>query len=379
MTIVLFVAIAVTWFALSLNRLETPPPLGLHSVGRVRINLIDDQRPERFKLERRREVIIEAWYPAKKGSGVTCPYFPELAAISGALVESGQLSSIESWGLSQVRSHAQCNAEFAAVVPPCPVVLLSPGNATNVELYSAIGEELASRGYIVLGVNHPYDVGAVRLHDGFIANYQQREFGDQAALRSRMLERVADIRFLFDSLVAINAGDHVLSGHLDLSRIAVIGHSLGGLTAAEFCAVDTRPIACVNLDGLYFDNPYGASAAAKAPPQPFLYLGKEKTINDRTRELLARHKNAKLVGVAEATHESFQDGCLFEPTLRPWDQKSRRTLERWRSQLVEFLDAHLMLDARKTDPQCSALSTVHRAPVGRPGSLAAHPGVKSDP
>jgi len=345
LTVVLAVAIAATWFAFSLNRLETPPPLGRHSVGRIRIGLIDDRRSERFRPERRREVIVEAWYPAQKGSGVACPYFPELAAISGALIDSGQVSSIECWGLSRVRSHARCNAEFAAVVAPCPVVLLSPGNATNVELYSAIGEELASRGYLVLGVNHPYDVGAVRLHDGSIAIFQEREFGDQAALRTRMLERVADVRFLLDSLVEINARNPVLAGHLDFARIAVIGHSLGGLTAAEFCAVDTRPIACANLDGLYFDNPYGASAAAQAPPQPFLYLGKEQTINDRTRELLARHKNSEVVGVAEATHESFQDGSLFEPTLWPWDQKSRLTLERWRSQLVRFLDPHLNRDS----------------------------------
>jgi hypothetical protein len=37
----------------------------------------------------------------------------------------------------------------------------------------------------------------------------------------------------------------------------------------------------------------------------------------------------------------------------------------------------LLLDARRMDPQRSALSTIHRAPVGRPGSLAAHSGVMS--
>lgn len=331
------------WLISSLNRLETPQPSGKHAVGRVRLNLKDDQRLEQFDPQHPREVIVEVWYPAKIGSGEAGKYFPELTEVSQALVDSGEISTVEAWALSLVSSHHHLQAPFADIPAACPVVLLSPGNATNVEFYTLIGDELASRGYVVLGLNHPYDVGAVRLSDGSIASYRERAFADHPALRARMNERVADVRFVFDSLVGINSQHKILAGRLDLTRVGVVGHSLGGMTAAEFCVVDDRPKICVNFDGLYGGNPYGASSDANAPRQPYMYIGKERTIDDRTRKLLESHSNAQLVSVPNATHETFTDGSLFKPTLWPWDKTTLRTLDDWRPQFVDFLDQHLKI------------------------------------
>ena len=152
-----------------LSEASTACTEGPHAVGRVRLNWVDEQRSELFMPQSRREVIAEVWYPAEKNSGQECPYFPELATVSNQLVEIGELSSLEAWGLVSVRSYARANANFATLDSYSPVIILSPGNATNVEFYSAIAEDLASHGYVVCGINHPYDVGAVRLRDGSIA------------------------------------------------------------------------------------------------------------------------------------------------------------------------------------------------------------------
>lgn len=47
-------------------------------------------------------------------------------------------------------------------------------------------------------------------------------------------------------------------------KVIVIGHSIGGSVAAYFCAIDTRCVAGVNMDG--------AAAFDKKIPVPFLYL-----------------------------------------------------------------------------------------------------------
>lgn len=337
----LTVLLAGIWSFASFGRLAIPPISGPHAVGRLRFSWSDAARREHFVPQALREIVAEVWYPAKPGSGQRGAYFPELATIAEPLVETGELSYVEAWALTSVAAQERTNAEFANLDSSSPVIIFSPGNATNVELYSAICEDLASRGYIVFGINHPYDVGAVRLGDGTIAKYQPRTFGDNEALTMRMRERAADLRFVLDELPKVNAGTSVLAGRLDLSRVALAGHSLGGLAAAEVCASDSRPRACINVDGLQFGNPYGANKDAIAPPQPFLYLGKERTIGTRTRQLLEENHRAEIRSIANATHQSFQDGGLFVPTINPWDGRARDIVEESRQTLADFLKRHI--------------------------------------
>jgi dienelactone hydrolase len=43
---------------------------------------------------------------------------------------------------------------------------------------------------------------------------------------------VADVRFVLDQLQEMNSQDRFWHGHLDLSKIGIVGHSMGGTTAA---------------------------------------------------------------------------------------------------------------------------------------------------
>ena len=240
-------------------------------------------------------------------------------------------------GLGNIRIAGQ----FAEVDKRCPVILLSPGNSTNVEFYSVYGEELASRGFVVFGVNHPYDVNAVRLADGSVATYRERPPGDPEALAIRMAQRSADVRFLVDRLTALNDGDGPLAQHLDLSKLGIMGHSLGGMTAAEVCATDDRFLACINVDGLHAGNPYAARPDGAPPPQPFKYIGKERTIGSRTAKLIADNPQATLASVPDARHMDFADVSLFEPALNPFDGRAYRVLAQTRHEVAEFFEQWL--------------------------------------
>jgi predicted dienelactone hydrolase len=61
------------------------------------------------------------------------------------------------------------------------------------------------------------------------------------------------------------------AGHLDLSRIGVFGHSIGGMAAARACQIDYRIRACSDQDGTDdLGSPFPVSTPGAIPKQPLL-------------------------------------------------------------------------------------------------------------
>jgi len=126
--------------------------------------------------------------------------------------------------------------------------------------YSAILEELASHGYIIVGINHTYDAPINVFLDGNIVsassvflneiNSQKEDYKETFRLiENAAVYKVNDINFVVNQLENLNINSNILNGKLDLSQIVVIGHSLGGNAAFEFCSSDNRCIAAINFDG----------------------------------------------------------------------------------------------------------------------------------
>src|SRR4029453_10629582 len=59
-----------------------------------------------------------------------------------------------------------------------------------------------------------------------------------------------------------------LAARLDMGRVGVFGHSMGGVTAAQFCVEDRRCRAGLNLDGI----PQYGSMIDASLPRPFLMV-----------------------------------------------------------------------------------------------------------
>ncbi len=78
-----------------------------------------------------------------------------------------------------------------------------------------------------------------------------------------------DIAFVLDRLARLNASDSSgkFTGRLDMTRVGVFGHSLGGAVAAQFCHEDSRCKAGIDIDGA----PHGSVIQAGLR-QPFMFL-----------------------------------------------------------------------------------------------------------
>jgi len=121
-------------------------------------------------------------------------------------------------------------------------------------------EDLASHGYVVVGIDHPYLSGPTSLAGGEIALTQPVEPASIGAYMERAAGTlVADQRQVLDWLAAQDAASSgsLFSGRLDLSRIGAYGHSLGGAISLRTAMADIRVKASIDIDGTMFGDTTG--------------------------------------------------------------------------------------------------------------------------
>jgi dienelactone hydrolase len=149
--------------------------------------------------------------------------------------------------------------------------VLSPGFTNSRSALTALARSSASHGYVVAGIDHTYESHATAFPDGRVTTCLAR----QAPRRDRKEEvaasRAADVCFVLDELTGAHPG-WPGAGRIDLSRIAMAGHSAGGAAAIATMLADSRIRAGIDMDGC---------TAAPIPDEglarPFLFLGKQSS------------------------------------------------------------------------------------------------------
>jgi hypothetical protein len=138
-----------------------------------------------------------------------------------------------------------------------PVILYSPGYEDDRELGSGLVSDLASRGYLVVTIGHTYEASEIEFPNGRVEVSKQGT--GPAVMATAITTRIADARFVLDQVEALNRGKNPdaehrhppsnLAGALNVTKVGMFGHSLGGATAAETMAADRRFQAGIDLDG----------------------------------------------------------------------------------------------------------------------------------
>jgi predicted dienelactone hydrolase len=249
---------------------DLPTPTGRFAVGSETYAWTDSEREETFTADHGdfREVVAQAWYPAQPTNGPAELY--EGTGVSGASLAGGY----PTWFFTrfdEIDTHAVHAAPVADNPEGWPVVLFSPGGSMARQTCTALCAELASRGFVVVAMSHPYDSGATRLAVGTTVGTDFSLMSTPEQNAALVDVRVADAEFVLDQLGGLDglAPKSVLAGHLDLGRVAMVGHSLGGAAAARMLAEDDRIDAAVNLDGRMFTAP--------SLDRPFLWVQNQET------------------------------------------------------------------------------------------------------
>jgi predicted dienelactone hydrolase len=153
-----------------------------------------------------RQFDVEAWYPADS---------PEEAEVA---VYAAQIAGVAAIEISSPRGAVR-DAPTEPSALPAPVVLFSHGGSGLRTMSFFLGEHLASHGYLVLAPDHPGNI----LTDTTMT--------DQQTAMALPLLIPGDLSATLDDVIRRSAGDSVLAGVADGTRVGVAGHSYGAYAA----------------------------------------------------------------------------------------------------------------------------------------------------
>lgn len=246
-------------------------PTGPYDIGTVTYYWVDGSRSDVFSSDpkTRRELMVQIWYPAKKGSKLPlAPYVEDAGALATAQARLHGWPSFMLAHLKHIKSNARTGSPMAGDRPNFPVLVFLEGITGYRQMNTFQVEYLASRGYVVVAIDQPYVAATVVFPDGRkiagLSKDQMNPLIQQSIVaekRAPTLHGVAfevgiipyfaqDVGFVLDQLGTLNKNDPtgVLNGRLDLNHIGIFGVSLGGIVVGEACRIERRLRVCLVMD-----------------------------------------------------------------------------------------------------------------------------------
>ncbi len=241
----------------ALPMFKLPAPSGRYPVGTRMLYLTDFNRAEMHSWAKpgNREVVVQLWYPAATAKWRKAVYRRKK--------ETTRRSSYQ----AVLKTHSLQDAPMAT--GPFPVVVFNPAWWGFRNRSTFLTQDLASHGFVVAAISHPYNSSLVELADGTVANpnYSQ-DLGFSMAEYIPIQERfamaeeelaiqTADCRFVLDELEKLDrTPGHPLESRLRMDRVGAFGYSFGGGVSAELAREDHRVLSALELDGVL----HGAAA-----------------------------------------------------------------------------------------------------------------------
>ncbi len=394
-----------------------PRPTGTYPVGTSVLYMVDSSREEDAAggRGRKRELVIQLWYPASTGKGQLASY------------RRRNETTLESSYQAVLPTHSRLDAAVQPASSPYPVLLFNPAWNGRRTQNTFLTEELASHGYVVASIDHPYNSQPVAFPDGRVTSAEPvPAIESMVNTTPEEVERIgnretdkeaADDRFVLDELTRLNQQQGSRwYGTMATANSGAFGHSLGGAVAVEAWATDARVRAAVNMDGWQFgtqavlakrspDIPETAQSFLPAHASPLLFLyesldntfnaqpakltpGKTKWTPDEIEnevsawdahhvKLLMTRYGGQALMLQGSNHPTFTDRPITSPIKRfsgAGDIDARRAHAILRDYVVQFFDQTL-----KNKPSPLLEGVEHKYPEMvtqmrvTPGNVAAQP------
>jgi predicted dienelactone hydrolase len=179
---------------------------GDYDIGVRTLVMTDRNRPDILNTEGDgetayydRSLTVEVWYPALLASG----QHP-----GGEYVTATRNLAVT----ATLHGRAVRDAEALTSAGALPLIIISHGYPGNRYLMSHLGENLASKGYVVASIDH-----------------RDSTYTDQGDFASTLYNRPLDQLFVLEQMAELSdRTDGFLSGFVDTEHTGIVGYSMGG-------------------------------------------------------------------------------------------------------------------------------------------------------
>lgn len=153
-----------------------------------------------------RPLTIEVWYPSEAPANKT-------ATVSYEEVMGTRGDSLRPLVPFSFKGRAYRDASVKANEGGYPLIVVSHGYVGSRYLMTYLTENLASKGYVVVSIDHT-----------------DSTFKDANAFQSTLLNRAKDIKFVIHTIAEKggSSSEDQLSGMVDSENIGIVGYSMGG-------------------------------------------------------------------------------------------------------------------------------------------------------
>ncbi|KAI1310995.1 hypothetical protein F5Y03DRAFT_12557 [Xylaria venustula] len=295
---------------ISSSLVPLPKLKGPYEVGTSVLELVDSSRIDPFApTVQSRDLVVSLFYPTHGGENCSLALqFPPLTAAYIDGVYNDTNASAE-----RILTRSCLNSPLSH--PELPLLVFGPGLGNSRTFYSAELEEIASHGWNIVSVDHPYDAGIVEYPDGHVVYAKDSTVVNGTA--DEYLEvRVADMSFVLDALSDPSVVSQIpgLSPSISLptDKVGGFGHSFGGATALQLLLNDTRFAVGANFDGILF-----GSVIEEGTNSPFVLFGTNPRMEDDTWTTAWENLRGfkRQYGINETEHGAFTDFPIIRDVL----------------------------------------------------------------
>lgn len=306
-----------------------PASTGPYPVGTRLYELTDNSRQELYSgKEGARRFQVQVWYPSQLSpEDSRAPWMANAKIFAPAIAAYIHMPSFFLDHLALVKMPAYQDAKVAPTTDGYPVILFSHGwngfNAQN----TGQAIQLASHGYVVVGVQHTYGAVITVFNDGTIAPNNPSALPSgapddeyEAAARKLVGQWSGDLAYALDYLELQNNDSASPFFHtLDLARTGAYGHSTGGGAAIQFCGTDSRCKALLGMDP--FMRPVSLEVLEHGVSQPAFFMFSQRWSDDvksRNNELFHKFvlhapQTLAVISIDGTAHYDFSDLPLLSP------------------------------------------------------------------
>jgi hypothetical protein len=299
-----------------------PGPSGPCNVQLHSAELTDQARVDPFDpAHRKRSIIVSTYSPTQCGAVQSSAYFPPLTAKFED--EEFQAFGIPNGTYASLRGQShRPNCADQRNARDFPLVVFSPALATSRLLYTLLLQDIASSGFAVVSIDHPYDADIVEFPDGRVVLGTLANISTEAEVDPDLNVRVADVSFVLDILHQRSNVDGLFpsllntGGKLRLDQVAALGHSLGGATAAQVMLTDDRFVGGINLDGALWGPVAQEGLSSSHPFLIFAHTNHTQNNEPSWASFLSNSSGWKVgLELANSQHYTFSDFPMLVAAL----------------------------------------------------------------